>query len=131
MATIRQEKFFRTDSLISAESIDLDTHDCAGRFDGVSASLCGSNESPQFIFLTGCADDGEVVSVAFLGHGQMSLRLAGSGSAGAKLTTNSSGHIVASDTAADAKLASKDFGIAREDWSDGDETLCEILTGAK
>ena len=126
---------FRTESLEAAAAVDASTYDYVGRYNGVTAAKCGASEVPQFIFLDSITSaeilDGKKVPVAFLGSGQVSVKVFGNVSAGQKLAPDSSGHIVASGTAADAALGTYDFAIALESGSDGDEILIDVLRWAQ
>jgi hypothetical protein len=134
MAFLAQQAHFRTDSLIPTAAIDTSVYDVVGRYttDG-NAVACGATALPQFIFLESVTSaevtDGLPVSVAFFGHGQLRVHIKGSVSAGQKLTTDASGYIVASATAENAALGATDFAIAREDGTDGDEILIDVLRG--
>lgn len=134
MADLIQQHFFRTDSLRVAGAIDISSYDLVGRYDLLgTADHCGATEIPQFVFLDGAtaaeATQGKAVSVAFFGHGNLRVKVKGAVEAGDKLTTDSSGRIVASGTAQNAKLGSTDFAVAKEDGDDGDEVLIDVLRG--
>lgn len=130
---IRQEHHFRRDSLIAGEAVDLTTYDRVGRYGAeAKAFLCAENELPQFLFTgldeTTYAED-EAIAVAFLGQGQVQLRLSGTGSAGQKIKAGANGLIVASDTNPSGEFGTNDFGVALEDWTDGVPTECDLIKG--
>jgi hypothetical protein len=132
MAEIRSDvNQFLLESLTANEAIDISSYDRVGRFTtDAEAALCGADETPQFLFMES-ADADAPVRVAFLGMGQVQLALSGSGSAGQKLSAGANGVIVASATAENAEMDEDDFGVALQDWVDGDETECFIYKGSK
>ena len=126
---IRQERSFGSGSLIAATAIDTTTYDKAGRYNGVQATVCPNNAIPQFIF-SESADSGDPVPVAFIGMpGLVTLKMKGTGTKGNKVITDSSGNFVASGTADNAALGTWDFGIAKTDWTDGQEINVMIMRG--
>jgi hypothetical protein len=121
---------FLLESLTANQEIDISDYDRVGRFStDAGAALCGANETPQFLFMES-ADADAPVRVAFLGMGQVQLALSGTGSAGMKLSAGANGVIVAG-TAAASEMDEDDFGVALQDWTDGQETECFIYKGSK
>lgn len=131
MATLRHESLFLRESLIASEAIDISDYDRCGRFTtDAKAALCGSGETPQFLFLEN-AEAGEPVSIAMIGVGQVALKLSATGSKGQKISSGSNGLLVAG-TAASAEMDEDDFGIVLSgDWSDGEEVEVMIYPGRK
>lgn len=123
---IRQEKFYRRDSLIAGEDIDIDTYSRVGRYgEAAMAFLCSEAETPQFLFME-TKLDGQAIKVAHLGHGQVQLTLSGSGIKGQKIMTADNGLIVAGGGQS-GELGANDFGVALQDWADGETIECDIL----
>jgi hypothetical protein len=122
---------FLLDSLIASQTIDISAYDRCGRFTTAGAArLCAADDTPVFFFRES-AETGQPVAVAFLGMGQVSLALSGSGDAGDKLSAGANGVIVKSGTAQAAEMDADDFGVALQDWSDGQSTDCLIIKGGK
>lgn len=130
---IRMQDHWIVESVIGATGIDVSTYDLAGRLttDG-QATLCGADETPQFMFLES-ADKDQAVNVAYFGavSGQAKVALSGTGSKGDKLSVGAGGKIVASGTAQNAEPDEDDIGIALADWTNGDETEVWFIKGSK
>lgn len=126
---LRQEHLFRRDSLIAGEKIEfLDgekTYSRVGRYGAEGkALLAAENEAVQFLFM-GEADEGEAVSIAHVGQGQVQLTLAGTGRVGQKIGAGEDGKIhPVGDGSSQVQTA---MGISLDDWSDGDLTEIEVV----
>ena len=130
---IRQQDHWLVESVIGATGIDISTYDKAGRIgtDG-QATLCGADETPQFMFLES-ADAGQPVSVAYFQavSGQAKVALSGTGDAGDKLSVGALGVILASGTAQASEPDEDDIGYALSSWTDGEETEVFFIKGGK
>ncbi len=128
---VRTEYNFRRSTETADGAIDISSYDLVGRFttDG-RVTTTGADEQPAFVFAGSATAQGAAIPVLWRSRGgRLALRLYGSGSKGAKLKSDSSGRIVASDTAESAAPASKDFAVALEDFTGtGEYAEVELLS---
>ena len=88
----------------------------------------GIHKYIKFLFTEGGALD-DTVTIAFIGSqgARVRLKLTGTGSSGAHLgVIDDDGAIGATATAYTDPLAAAEFGIALEDFADGDDVECDL-----
>ncbi len=133
MPVVRNEFGFRRSSEVFAGSsgVDISSYDRVGRWTtDAQVDVCRPNEQPRFVFASGCTGANAPVHVLWRASGgPLGLKLSGSGSAGAKLRGGTGGLIVASSTSESAVPGANDFGVALENFVDGDIVECDIFGG--
>lgn len=127
MPRIRNLHHFRQVAIQLFEDVSIDTYDRIGKRGAEAmALLAEKGEQGEFIFVEGGVMD-DTVTCAYMGQGQVALKLSGIGIKGQHIGIGEAGIIIGTDTSPTAELKETELGVALADWTDGQLTECDIF----
>ena len=128
MPLLLSERTFYRESLVAGEDIDISVYSRGGRLGAnARAFLCTANQIPQFLYMES-ADEGNRVTVAWLGKGRVEVKYSGISDIGDKVSMGANAVCRTSNTNEAGPLLATDFAVVQtSSGSDGDEIIISIV----